>query len=256
MPTYLFSKTTAKTNLGEYKFVYFFLMLFITIFLVCDTTAFRMTMFMGQSVPVSGLIIPVVFALGDLIADVYGYHISRKLIWNTLICQFAFGLLITYVLSFSSPVSDTINHHYNEAFRYIIRTNITSCLSVTCGMFANAFLMSTLKIRMHGKRFWLRTILSSSMSEFILCFVAYSTLYVGLKPVSEIGMIILSVWYYKFFFALITAPLVAFMAKKLKDLEGIDTYDLGISYNPFIYNSKEVIHTPLNLACANQDTYT
>lgn len=48
------------------------MMVFITIFIVCDTTAFRMTNLFGSVVPVSGLIIPIVFSLGDLIADVYG----------------------------------------------------------------------------------------------------------------------------------------------------------------------------------------
>ena len=136
------------------------MMLFITIFIVCDTTAFRMTTFFGTAVPASGLIIPIVFALGDLIAEVYGYSVSRKLIWNNLVCQFIFGVLITIALYFPSPPGNKLNIHYSLAFQHILRTNITSCLSVTSGMFTNAFLMSKFKIWMNGKRFWVRTIRS------------------------------------------------------------------------------------------------
>ena len=162
---------------GSYKFDHFFLMLVITIFLVCDTTAFRMTPFMGNNVPVSGLILPVIFAIGDIVADVYGYGVSRKMIWNTIICQVIFGLTIRLALAFPSPENDTHNIHYDEAFSFILWTNFTSCLSITSGMFVNAFLMSKLKVKLHGKRFLFRTIMSSSISEFVLCYVAYNILY-------------------------------------------------------------------------------
>jgi len=105
-------------NYNQYNYVYFFMMLFITIFIVCDITAFRMTNLFGTVVPVSGLIIPVVFSLGDLTADVYGYQISRKLIWNALVCQFIFGILITLAVNFPSPTDNIDNIHYNEAFKH------------------------------------------------------------------------------------------------------------------------------------------
>lgn len=214
------------------------MMLFITVFIVCDITAFRMTNLFGTVVPVSGLIIPLVFSLGDLTADVYGYQISRKLIWNAIVCQFMFGILITFAINFPSPPGDLNNIHYNESFKHIIRTNITSCMSVTSGMFTNAFLMSKFKIWMNGKNFWIRTILSSSVSEFVLCFVAYSTLYLGLKTPLEIWKIVVSVWYYKLLFAVIAAPFVSILASKIKRMEKSDVYDINIDYNPFLYNYK------------------
>ncbi len=223
-------------GLNEYKYVYFFMMLFVTIFLVCDTTSFRMTTLFGSVVPVSGLIIPVVFSLGDLVADVYGYDISRKLIWNTLICQLIFGVLLTIAINLPSPDGDLNNPHYNEAFKHIIRTNIISFLSVSSGMFTNAFLMSKIKIWMNGKRFWIRTILSSSISEFVLCFVAYETLYFGLKSPNEIWGIVISVWYYKLIFAVCVAPLVSLASFSLKKMEKNDAFDYGVNYNPFLYN--------------------
>jgi uncharacterized integral membrane protein (TIGR00697 family) len=223
-------------NRENFKYAHFFMMLFMTIFIVCETTAFRMTTLFGVTVPASGLIIPVVFSLGDLIADVYGYHISRQLIWNALVCQLLFGLFMTVAVHFPIPSGDLTNIHYLAVFKYIIRTNMVSCLSVTSGMFVNAFLMSRLKIRMNGKRFWIRTFLSSSISEFVLCFLAYTTLYFGLKPLKEVWAIILSVWYYKMIFAFFAAPFVAIAARFLKKMEDKDCYDHDVNYNPFLYN--------------------
>ncbi|MBA3537311.1 MAG: VUT family protein [Tatlockia sp.] len=227
---------TTPREVSSYKYVHFFMMLFITIFIVCDITAFRMTTLFNTTVPVSGLIIPFVFSLGDLIAEIYGYSISRKLIWNALICQFVFGCAITLALKFPMISGDNVAISYNETFQHIIRTNITSCMSVSSGMFTNAFLISKLKIWMNGKRFWVRTILSSSISEFVLCFVAYTTLYVGLKSFTEIWNIVLSVWYYKLIFALFAAPIVAMLATVLKKIEKSDVFDHNVNYNPIYYN--------------------
>lgn len=219
----------------SYKLDHFFLMLTVTIFVVCDTTAFRMTPFFGSDVPVSGLILPIVFALGDLVADVYGFNISRKMIWNVVICQVIFGLTINFALSFPSPIGNKINVHYSIAFSNILWTNFTSCLSITSGMFVNAFLMSKLKVRMHGKRFLFRTIMSSSISEFVLCFVAYNVLYFWTKNFNEIWHIVISVWWYKVIFALASSPVVWFFSKLVKYYEGIDIYDKDVNYNPFLY---------------------
>ncbi|CAM4376118.1 MAG: queuosine precursor transporter [Legionella sp.] len=233
-PRYI-EHTNRNRNINQYNYLHFLMMLFITFFIVCDSTAFRMTVLFGSSVPVSGLIIPIVFALGDLIADVYGYQVSRKLIWNALICQFIFGIILTIAINFPSPEGNTNNIHYNLAFEHIIRTNITSCFSVSSGMFTNAFLMSKIKIWMNGKNFWVRTILSSSISEFVLCLVAYVILYGGLKELSEIWRIVLSVWYYKVIFAFIMAPFVSVLASFIKKKENVDFYDYGVNYNPFSY---------------------
>lgn len=224
---------------NNYNYISFLMMLFITLFIVCDITAFRMTKLFGAVAPVSGIIIPFIFSLGDIIADAYGYHISRKLIWNAIVCQFIFGIVITGALLLPNDGKSSDYLYYNLTFQHIIRTNITSCMSVSSGMFTNAFLMSKLKIWMNGKNFWIRTILSSSISEFVLCFVAYTTLYYKFKTFEEIWFIILAVWYYKVIFAIIVAPFVSLVSNFIKKKEQVDKFDYDINYNPFLYNYKE-----------------
>jgi len=232
-----------QSSIPQYRYVHFLMMLFITLFLVCDTTAFRMTRLFGTTVPVSGLIIPLVFALGDLIADVYGYSISRKLIWNALICQFVFAIGMSIAVNFPSPEADVTNVHYSEAFKHIIRTSLTGTLAIACGMFANVVLMSKTKVWMKGKHFWIRTIVSSSVSEFVLCFVMYVSLYAGLKNPWEIWAIVLSIWYYKVIFTVVAAPFVSILAHAVKKQEHCDVFDYGMNYNPFRYHDKAMQET-------------
>lgn len=220
--------------LPQYKCLTLLCMLFITIFIVCDTTAFRMVMFFGREVPLSGLIIPFVFALGDIIAEAYGYRLTMKILFSAIFCQFLFGLVMMLVLNAPSAINNTANIHYDLAFEHIFRTSITSCFSVTSGMFVNAFLISKLKIYMNGKRFWIRTLLSSGFSEIVLCTVAYFILYSGLKNISNIITIIYSVWSYKMVVSLLINPFVSLAGKIVKNIDNSDVYDRNINYNPFV----------------------
>lgn len=227
--------------LKQYKYLTFITMLFIMIFLVCDITAFRMVAFFGNQIPLSGFIIPAVFALGDIIAEAYGYRITMKILVSAVICQFLFGIIITLCLMSPSPPNNITNEHYNFAFEHIIRTNITSCFSVTSGMFANAILISKLKIYMNGKKFWFRTLISSGFSEIVLCTVAYLILFFGLKNMSEIFTIICSVWIYKVIISTMINPFVSIIGKMIKRIENTDVYDIGEDYNIFKESSDHLL---------------
>ncbi len=209
-------------------------MLFITVFVICDITAFRMVEVFGKELPLSGFIIPIIFAIGDITAEIYGYRITMNMLFNGILCQCVFGILITFFLWVApSPPHNLVNQAYNLAFQHVLRANLTSCFSVTCGMMANAFLISRLKVYMQGKRFWVRTIISCGFSELVLCTVAYLILFSGLRSIQDVIRIIYSVWIYKMIFSLATTPLTSLTAKVLKHSESSDVYDVGISYNPF-----------------------
>lgn len=225
--------------LQQYKYLAFLTMLFITIFLICDITAFRMVNFFGNSIPLSGLIIPLVFALGDILAEAYGYRITMQVLCGAVVCQMLFGIILIMALKLPSPVGNAINYHYDYTFQHIIRTNITSCFSVTSGMFANAFLISKLKIYMNGKKFWIRTLISNGFSEIVLCTVAYLILFAGLKNIVDVIKIIYFVWIYKVAISFLINPVVAVIGQLLKIYENTDVYDVGISYYPF---SNHLLH--------------
>lgn len=219
--------------LQQYKCLTILSMLFITIFIMCDTTGYRMVPFFGSEVPLSGFIIPIVFALGDILAEAYGYRITMKVLMSGICCQFLYGFLMMLVLKAPSLPENIMNTHYDFAFQHIFRAGVTSCFSVSSGMLVNALLISRLKIYMNGKRFWLRTLLSSGFSEIVLCTLAYFILYAGLKDISNIVTIIYSVWSYKMVVSFLINPLVAYVGGLVKRIDQSDVYDIDVNYNPF-----------------------
>ena len=227
--------------LKQYRYLTFLSMLFITVFIICDTTVYRMVDVFGKELPLSGFVIPIVFMIGDIIAETYGYRITMKVVLNGILCQCLFGILISLFLLAPSPVGNILNQEYASTFQNILRANFCSCFSVSSGMFVNAFLISKLKIYMNGKRFWIRTIISSGISEIVLCTVAYLILFTGMRTFAEVVEIIYSVWIYKMMFSILASPVASIIGKVLKAAENSDVYDIGISYNPFNKQNDYVI---------------
>lgn len=230
-----------RLQLKQYKYLTFLSMLFITIFVMCDITAYRMVHIFNKELPLSGFIIPILFSIGDIVAEAYGYRITMKILVNGIICQCVFGVLITLFLYAPSLNTITLNLEYSHVFQHIIRANVCSCFSVSSSMLINAFLISKLKIYMNGKRFWFRTIISCAISEMVLCTLAYLLLFTGLRDTSDVLRIIYSVWIYKMIFSFLAAPFISLVGRLIKKHES-DIYDVGISYKPFSYKKIQANH--------------
>ena len=52
----------------------------------------------------STLIIHLWFCLGDVITEVYGYKIAKKLVWMSALCQLAFGWICYFINFLNSNI--------------------------------------------------------------------------------------------------------------------------------------------------------
>lgn len=97
----------------------------------------------------------------------------------------------------------------------------------------NIYFMSKWKILTQGKIFWLRSIFSTCISEFMLIII---TVLIAFVPFIHMEAT-MKVFIHAYFLEIIYALLFVFPAKYLVDFlrkkEQIDAYDFGVSYNPF-----------------------
>lgn len=225
------------TSQGLQRFKLFHLLAItsITIQLACNCIVGKLTVFFNEFLPASALVYPICYALGDIIADVYGYSLSRELIWLNIYAQLLFGVIVNLALFLPSPNFWAFHEHYKVVFGTILKNEVGSAFAVFISAFINAYLISTFKIKMYGKKFWLRSLFASIISEGLLVTIAYlctfSTLYSLNKIIIAIGV----AWAVKFIFVVILMiPSVLFRNYLIKK-ENIDWYDKDINYNPFIW---------------------
>ena len=85
--------------------------------MACETTAFRMVDIFFVATPASGLLIPILFAIADLISEVYGFYIIKCLIRDALKCQVLFGIMVTAVVWVLPGKATPLNLAYQITFR-------------------------------------------------------------------------------------------------------------------------------------------
>lgn len=179
------------------------------------------------------LAIPFWYFLGDIIAEVYGYKMSRRLIWSAIICQFIFAVLCTSLIKLNSPPTWLHQDAYNQVLGSLFRVSIGSFIAVFCGAFINIYALTKWKILLKGRYFWLRSIGATAVGEAIFTVVAFVIEFLGTIPTSQLIQLILASYGIKLFIAPIAATPSSMVATLLKKLEGVDIYDNNTDFNPF-----------------------
>lgn len=226
----------ADSRNSELKFFLPLTLTSLVILLYCNCTVHKVIAIFGIEFPASSLLYPLSYVIGDIVAEVYGYNYSRKLLWNILFFQHIFSFAtggITFYPYHSSPETQTA---LEAIFGYKILTiTLYSSLSILVGAFLNAYLMSKMKIAMHGKRFWIRSLLSSGIGDFMAALTGYIIIFWNEKTILKICQISINAWAYEMIVvALLTFP-ATIVLRYIKSKEKIDVYDKNINYNPFIF---------------------
>ncbi|MCG6186566.1 queuosine precursor transporter [Maribellus maritimus] len=207
--------------------------LFATCLLISNILASKIIMIGPWSAPAGVLIFPLAYIINDVIAEVWGYRKARLIIWA------GFGVNLLAVLFFSMAVAVPSAPFYEgqNAFASVLgntpRIVAASLLAYLFGSFLNAFVMSKVKVITEGKSFSLRAIVSTLAGESIDSLIFILVAFAGVFPVNVLLGMIVTQAVIKTVYEIIVLPLTLVVVKKVKQLEGEDTFDYSVSYNPF-----------------------
>lgn len=212
-------------------------MIFSILFCVCLITANILETKQIQILSVSltgGLIVfPVSYIINDCVCEVWGYSKARMLIW----LGFAMNFFFVMVGALCDAIPGAPYWDNEEGFHAIFglapRIAAASFIAFICGSFINAYVMSKMKIASNGKNFSLRAILSTVAGEGIDSLIFFPLALSSVVPAKE--LILLMVWQVilKTVYEIIALPITIRVVKALKNYEGEDVYDEGISYDWF-----------------------
>lgn len=216
------------------KYFLYIAILFVAVLMISNTTASKIIE-LGPFV-VSGAIFvfPISYIFGDVLTEVYGYKASRKIIWS----GFAALIFMSFWYWFIQILPSAPFWQNQEAYETILgavpRITLASISAYFLGEFSNSFVLSRMKVWMNGKHLWMRTIGSTIVGEGIDSLVFITIAFAGTMPIGAMFTIIGSIYLLKVIYEIIATPLTYAIVKKIKKVEGIDVYDRGIDYNPFV----------------------
>jgi uncharacterized integral membrane protein (TIGR00697 family) len=185
------------------------------------------------------LLFPFAYVLGDVLTEVYGFKVSRRIIWT------GFGALVLAMLTFlllAVLPPDAVWEQtagtaaYNSILGGMSSGGIVlaSIVAYLAGEFSNAVLLSKIKVMMKGQHLWVRAIGSSLIGEFLdsLIFISIAVL-AKVFPAELFWSLVLTNYFIKIIIEILVLPVTYRAARILKKKEGIDVYDIGVKYSPF-----------------------
>ncbi|MCL2810252.1 MAG: queuosine precursor transporter [Treponema sp.] len=177
------------------------------------------------------LLFPLVYVLGDVLTEVYGFKTARRVIWT----GFAAMLLTTAVFFLIGIMpgeafweAEVGSKAYNGilggmSYGGIVLASLSAYL---VGEFSNAKILSKLKVKMKGRKLWVRTIGSSLIGEGLdtIVFVLIATL-TGVFGWEIFWSLVITNYILKCGIEILATPFTYWVCAFLKKKENVDVYD-------------------------------
>lgn len=212
-------------------------LLFSILFCVCLITANLLETKQIAVGPISltgGLLVfPISYIINDCVCEVWGYGKARLLIWT----GFAMNFFVVAMGALCDAIPPAPYWENQEGFHSVFglapRIALASFVAFIVGSFANAFVMSKMKLRDGEKRFSLRAILSTVAGEGFDSLIFFPIAFLGVIPLAELPKMMLWQVFLKTAYEIIALPVTVRVVRAVKMHEGGSARDEGISYNIF-----------------------
>ncbi len=220
-----------------HKYLIVFAMLWITFLLVTVFTTLKSFELFGTVFFAAVIGYPLTYIFSDIFTEVYGYRVSRKIIWTGFLC-IALASCLAYLYTLIPP-SSYFSGPENDAFNLIFRASPFISFATIVGFWAgenvNSIILAKMKIWTHGKKQGFRYILSTFLGQIadnvtaVSIIVLIANLFTYKEAFSGMitSILFCTAW------EIIALPITYLVIQRIKQAEGLDTYDHGTKLNPF-----------------------
>lgn len=206
--------------------------LYVTCLITANTVAVSVLDVGPFSADAGSLTFPIAYIVGDVLTEVYGFKIARRVIWLGFICNlFAVGVY-QLALQFPTHNEPAFDAGMEMVFSNTPRILLASMSAYLVGSFINAALMSRLKVLTQGKHLWVRTIGSTIAGQGLDTVVFVLIAFGGVFPREIVWEMIYTNWIIKIGIEVLATPITYRVVSLFKRKEGIDVYDTDTSLRP------------------------
>jgi len=240
------------SELRSRNFIYYapLAMLFVMFLMMANLTSQKLVA-VGVGMLTGGdFIYPATYVISALLTEVYGYAMSRKVIWFGLGCNVVMLAAIKMVILLPSATGWSLSDQ--AAFVAVLdRTPQIVLASLTAffiGEFTNTCILAKTKVFTEGKYLGVRAVFSTIIGQAIdsVCFTLIA--FWGFLNWHELGVLMLTMYMFKLVVELAALPLIYVLARFLKRREGVDIFDRHTKFNPFLFWTRDI---PLALEDTN-----
>jgi uncharacterized integral membrane protein (TIGR00697 family) len=182
------------------------------------------------------LLFPITYIFGDVFTEVYGYGGSRRAIWIAFLASLLMGAFALFMVWL--PAAPQWPRENQRAFELVFGTAtrgiLASLAAFWIGEFVNSYVMARMKLWTGGRWLWTRTLGSTVAGQAVDSLVVTFGLFAFTLPTKTILVMAGSGYLFKVFYEALATPLTYAVVGFLKRTEGVDVFDEGTDFSPFV----------------------
>lgn len=209
--------------------------LFVTSLLTANIIAVKLIEIGPLILPAAVVIFPVSYILGDILTEVYGFRWARRAIWLGFLGNVVAVAAIWIAGVLPAPAFWGGQEAYIAILGFTPRLLVASFIAYLVGEFANSTVLAKMKVWSQGRHLWLRTISSTVVGQGLDSLIFILIAFGGLMAPAALAATVVGQWLFKSVYEVLATPLTYLVVNKLKQAEGVDTYDVATNMNPFSF---------------------
>lgn len=211
---------------------------FAGLLLISNISATKLAAFGSIITDGGAILFPLIYIMGDVIAEVYGYRYARRAIWT------GFGLMLLAVATFwivgflPAAAEYTDQAAFDAVLGFFPRIVLASLLAYLVGSFLNAYIVARMKQSRWNKRLWYRLIGSTVVGELADTIIFGLVAFGGILGAKDMVVFILIGWLFKTTVEIIVLPVTYRAIALLNKREHIDANDKKTDFSPFHFSAE------------------
>ncbi len=184
------------------------------------------------------LLFPITYIFSDILTEVYGYAVSRRIVWYGFGMNFLAAIIFSLAVALPHSPEFTTQTEFAAVLGQFPGLVLASLAGYWFGSFTNDSVIAGMKVwmvRWDPKHKWLplRTIASTIAGEFVdtTLFVGVATLF-KVFPTDLFFVLVLSQWGVKTAVETVLTPVTILVVKAMKSFERTDVVGTD-SWSPF-----------------------
>ncbi len=179
---------------------------------------------------------PFTFLLDNIIAEIYGFKITRSIIICGMIAQTIFVILCQFVLHAPHPNFFNGNAAYDQILGWsLLHIHISGCGAYLLAILFNTKVLTHWKVLLKGRKFWLRSLGSCTVSELLYSFVAIMLMEFNAISFTYIFKVVVLSYLIKMFYNIVLVVPAQILVNYIRKVTGIDVYDFNHKFTPSKY---------------------
>ncbi|MCD6048594.1 MAG: hypothetical protein K0S08_2241 [Gammaproteobacteria bacterium] len=205
----------------NYKHLPFLSMLVLTIMFLDAVLEYKPLQMPFGTMMASSFVFPLWFILTDIITEIYGPKISKKVLWSAFTCQLIISIVTTILIRQKSPATWMNQSAYDLILGHLPRITLSNFISIMLSGYININLLAKWQRLLKGKYFWLRSIGASFIAELLYSSIAVTLIGYQIFTLHQISTMILWSCAMKITYSTILAAPATLLVAWLKESEGI-----------------------------------